>query len=161
MHLPSFDPLSSMQMFQSPFASFSYKIKVLDPANENYGKLRTSHWQTGFSQLVQPSRHPGPHGQAKIVYFQDFHIIRIVIRRRNLPLVHSVSSLMHWLRQVESLWGHSSMHWSKVASHRSVHIWLRSSTLNKTLLSSVLTSSFSIFAESCFAFTYGHSVKRS
>ena len=68
-----------------------------------------------------------------------------------LPLKQSVCSLMHWLKQLVSLFGHSVIHWSRTASHLSVHIWLRSTTLNSLRLSVVFGT------VSIMGCTYGHS----
>ena len=64
-------------------------------------------------------------------YKSCFDINSEIISICNLPLKHSVSCLMHSLKQEVSFNSQPRIHSSKVSSHLSVHISLRSSTLSK------------------------------
>ena len=108
---------------------FFYLEKSLWKSRLNSSEL-TSHWQIGLSQSVHPSKQLSPHGQAKIKYkIGSPHKLRKLIN--SLPFMHSVSSLIQLDKQVVSVESHERIHWRSVASHLSVQISLRSSTLNK------------------------------
>ena len=88
----------------------------------------TSHWQTGFSQSVHPSKQFNSQGHAEN-YFKRL-LRKLIEPEKCLQLVHSLPSLMHWLKQLVSSVGQSKMHRKRTASHLSMQTLLRSRTLN-------------------------------
>ena len=63
-------------------------------------------------------------------FIRIFRWIYKSMSQNDWPLVHSVSSLLHWLRQVVSFGWQARIHWRSVASHPSLHSSLRLRSLN-------------------------------